>query len=428
MLRDLLDKMIKLGRLTVRIGGQKPFSVGGLPIEGADIDVAIQLSDRRTAVRLALDPEFQLGECYMDGTLRIERGTLADLMSVIGHNLNRRPRPTILARIRDTLGRSLSLTNSLARARHNVEHHYDLSESFYRLFLDDDLQYSCAYFENPDATLETAQEAKKAHIAAKLCLQAGQQVLDIGCGWGGLALMLARTANVHVTGITLSSEQLRVARARADAAGLSDRVRFELADYRTLGCTFDRIVSVGMFEHVGLAHFPAYFRAIERLLSEDGVALVHSIGRKDPGHTSDRWTRRYIFPGGYLPTVSQATAALERTGMWLSDLEVLRLHYSHTLRNWRERVEAKRARIEAMYDQRFFRMWSFYLASFEMAFRFNGLMVFQMQIARQLDTLPSTRGYMAEREKELLNQSIAVGEPPSPVARGEAPIDMRRAI
>ncbi|WP_150291036.1 SAM-dependent methyltransferase [Sphingobium estronivorans] len=410
MFSDLVKNMIHVGRLAVRIGEETPFTVGSVPVEAPALDVAIRLKDRGTAARLALDPEYQLGQTYMDGDLAVERGTLADFMSLIGHNLGHKPRPGALAWARDLIARSSTMTNSLARARRNVEHHYDLSESFYRLFLDTDLQYSCAYFTEPGMSLQAAQIAKKAHIAAKLNLRPGAKVLDIGCGWGGLALTLARLADVSVTGITLSKEQLRVARARAQVEGLSDRVRFELVDYRAIEGRFDRIVSVGMFEHVGRGHYRDYFTAIDRLLTDDGIALVHSIGRKDEGPGSDRWLTRYIFPGGYIPAASEALTALEATGLWMTDMEILRLHYAETLRHWRERVEASRARIEALYDERFYRMWTYYLASCEMGFRFYGLMVFQMQITRDIDALPITRGYIEEREKQYL-ETLSPKEP-----------------
>ncbi|MDF0490540.1 cyclopropane-fatty-acyl-phospholipid synthase [Sphingomonas sp. H39-1-10] len=402
MLSELVRNMIHIGRLTVQVGDDTPFTVGAVPAETPELDIAIRLKGRGTAARLALDPEYQLGQTYMDGELEVESGTLAGFMSLIGHNLGRKPTPGALAWARDLIARISTMTNSLARARRNVEHHYDLSESFYRLFLDTDLQYSCAYFAEPGMSLQAAQVAKKAHIAAKLDLQPGAKILDIGCGWGGLAISLARLADVQVTGITLSSEQLRVARARADVEGLADRVHFELADYRMLEGRFDRIVSVGMFEHVGKDHFDDYFGAINRLLDDTGVALVHSIGRKDHGAGLDRWMNRYIFPGGYVPAASEAIAALEKTGLWLADVEILRLHYAETLRHWRQRVEANRARVEALYDERFYRMWIYYLASCEMGFRFYGLMVVQMQITRQIDELPTTRGYMAECEKRYL--------------------------
>lgn len=415
MLRELLTRMIEVGRLSVTIGSDPPFSVGAVPIDRPHLEVAIRLKDRWTANLLALDPDYQLAESYMAGSLVIEHGTLDTFMELIGHNLSRRPGSGVLGRMRELLAGLLVHTNSLGQARRNVAHHYDLSEDFYRLFLDEDLQYSCAYFAEPGMTLEAAQAAKKAHIAAKLDLQPGAHVLDIGCGWGGLALSLARMADVHVAGITLSVEQLRVARARALAEGLADRVRFELVDYRQMAGRFDRIVSVGMFEHVGRDHYSAYFSSIDRLLADDGVALVHSIGRKDQGPGSDRWTREHIFPGGYIPAASEALVALEATGLWLTDLEVLRLHYAETLHQWRLRATAKRAEIEAIYDVRFFRMWEYYLASCEMSFRFNGLMVFQLQIARDIGSLPITRNYIADAERSLHGAS-----PPSSPARVQA--------
>ncbi|VVT18028.1 conserved hypothetical protein [Sphingomonas sp. EC-HK361] len=401
MLRELLARMIEVGRLSVAIGSEPSFTIGAVPIDMPQLDVAIRLKDRWAANLLALDPEYQLGQCYMAGSLVIERGTLDSLMELIGRNLKRRPGAGILGRARELTAALRARTNSLGRSRRNVAHHYDLSEAFYRLFLDEDLQYSCAYFTDPGMSLEAAQAAKKAHIAAKLDLQPGAHILDIGCGWGGLALMLARSADVYVTGITLSTEQLRVARDRASAAGVSDRVRFALADYRQVAGRFDRIVSVGMFEHVGAKHYRDYFGAIDRLLTDDGVALVHSIGRKDRGPGFDRWTQEHIFPGGYIPAVSEALAALEETGLWLTDLEVLRLHYAETLRHWRLRAAANRPAIEAIYDARFYRMWEFYLASCEMGFRFNGLMVFQAQIARDVASLPITRTYITEAEQGL---------------------------
>lgn len=401
MLRELLSRMIEVGRLSVKIGADPSFSVGAVPIDMPQLDVAIRVKDRRTASLLALDPAYQLGESFMAGSLEIERGTLDTFMELIGRNLSRRPGSGSLGHVRELFARIVARTNSLKQAHRNVAHHYDLSEAFYRLFLDKDLQYSCAYFAEAGMSLEQAQAAKKAHIAAKLDLRPGAKVLDIGCGWGGLALTLARTADVDVTGITLSVEQLHVARARASAAGLADRVRFELVDYRQMAGQFDRIVSVGMFEHVGQDHYSDYFGAINRLLADDGVALVHSIGRKDRGPGSDRWTREHIFPGGYIPAASEALVALEATGLWLTDLEVLRLHYAETLRQWRLRAEAKRTEIEAIYDARFYRMWEYYLASCEMSFRFNGLMVFQLQIARDIASLPITRGYIAEAEQGL---------------------------
>jgi cyclopropane-fatty-acyl-phospholipid synthase len=289
--------------------------------------------------------------------------------------------------------------NPLHRARRNVAHHYDLSDTLYELFLDADRQYSCAYFAAPDQTIEQAQANKKRHIAAKLLLAPGQHVLDIGCGWGGLALYLAKECGVSVTGLTLSTEQLRVAERRAAAAGLSDRVRFELRDYRETNGRYDRIVSVGMFEHVGVVHYPEFFGKVKELLADDGVALLHSIGRQDGPASTNPWLRKYIFPGGYSPAMSEVVPVVERSGLWITDIEILRLHYAETLRAWRTRFNANRERIRALYDERFCRMWEFYLAGSEMAFRHQGHLNFQMQFAKKIDAVPLTRDYMVDWER-----------------------------
>jgi cyclopropane-fatty-acyl-phospholipid synthase len=303
----------------------------------------------------------------------------------------------------DIVGRWLRLFrqyNPLWKSRQNVAHHYDLSDTLYNLFLDTDRQYSCAYFNDPGDPLEEAQANKKRHLASKLRLERGQKVLDIGSGWGGLALYLAQEADVEVTGITLSVEQLRVAERRAQAMGLSDRVKFELIDYRELiGRRFDRIVSVGMFEHVGVVQYPAFFRKVKELLTDNGIALVHSIGRADgPGFTNP-WMRKYIFPGGYSPAISEVVPVVEKTGLWITDIEVLRLHYAETLKNWRARFLAHRDRVKAIYDERFCRMWEFYLAGSEVAFRYQGHINFQMQIAQRVDSVPLTRDYMFDWER-----------------------------
>ena len=281
-----------------------------------------------------------------------------------------------------------------------MAHHYDLAHEHYRRFLDADLQYSCAYFADPSFSLEQAQEAKKRHIAAKLLLQPGLRVLDIGCGWGGLALSLAEMERVEVVGVTLSREQLTVARERAKQARLEERVRFALQDYREIEGRFDRIVSVGMFEHVGTANYARFFQKIRDLLSADGIALIHSIGRMNGPAVTSAWTRKYIFPGGHIPALSEAAPVIERAGLVLTDLEILRLHYAETLRHWRERFMRSQRQDGRVYDQRFCRMWEFYLASSELAFRYGGLMVFQAQLAPQLDGVPLTRDYMYERERE----------------------------
>jgi cyclopropane-fatty-acyl-phospholipid synthase len=302
------------------------------------------------------------------------------------------------------LARRLIQGNGRTRARQNVAHHYDLSGALYDLFLDADRQYSCAFFERPGDTLEMAQQNKKRRIAAKLSLRRGMRVLDIGSGWGGMGIYLAEAHGAEVRGITLSAEQLRVARSRAAGAGLASRVHFSLEDYRETQGPFDRIVSVGMFEHVGIGHYDAYFRKIAALLADDGVALVHSIGRSDGPGVTNPWIGKYIFPGGYAPALSEVLPAVERAGLIVTDIEILRLHYAQTLQEWRRRFLEHRDAACALYDERFCRMWEFYLAASEMAFRWQGNIVFQLQLARRMDALPLTRDYM-------IPQAVAASRP-----------------
>jgi cyclopropane-fatty-acyl-phospholipid synthase len=306
-----------------------------------------------------------------------------------------------ISRLRRSALRQLTQINGRRASRRNVAHHYDLSHDLYRRFLDSDLQYSCAYFRTSGDTLEEAQVAKKAHIAAKLGVRPGDKVLDIGCGWGGLGLTLGGLG-AEVLGITLSQEQLAVARQRAAASGMDRHVDFQLRDYRDVQGQFDRIVSVGMFEHVGIPNYQAYFDTVARLLSDDGVALVHSIGRRTPPGITQPFIAKYIFPGGYIPALSEVLPAIERAGLWVTDVEILRLHYAETLREWRRRFEAQRAEIAALYDERFCRMWEFYLVSSEAGFRWFGMMNFQIQLTRKVDALPFTRDYMAASERDML--------------------------
>jgi cyclopropane-fatty-acyl-phospholipid synthase len=298
------------------------------------------------------------------------------------------------------LVRRFQQINPASRARENVAHHYDLSGRLYELFLDTDRQYSCAYFRTENDTLEAAQENKKRHIAAKLLLKPGSKVLDIGSGWGGLGLYLAKVGTCDVTGITLSAEQHKVSNERAAAAGMAARARFQLTDYRQQTGTFDRIVSVGMFEHVGVNHYRQFFKSLRDLLTEDGVALVHSIGRLDGPGVTNPWLRKYIFPGGYSPALSEVLPVVEKSGLFVTDVEILRLHYAETLRAWRERFARARDQIRELYDERFCRMWEFYLAGSELAFRYHGHVVWQMQLAKRIDTVPLTRDYMFEWERE----------------------------
>ncbi len=368
-------------------------------------DVAIRFADARVPRDIVFSTDLGAGEAYMDGRLIVERGDILDLISLIRLNNPWEKGGTLDApgalgeRLNVIRGR-IDRINWARRARRNVAHHYDLDDRLYELFLDSDRQYSCAYFTDPSNSLEQAQADKKAHIAAKLALGPKQRVLDIGCGWGGLAIYLCQKADVDVLGITLSEEQLKVARARAAAAGLAERVRFELIDYRHITGSFDRIVSVGMFEHVGPTHYDEFFRVCRNLLTEDGVALIHTIGRLGRPGITDAWTAKYIFPGGYCPALSEIVTASEKS-LICTDVETLRRHYAWTLRHWYARVTAQRTAIEALYDARFFRMWQFYLAGSIAAFEGGSLCNYQLQFARNRDALPYTRDYMGKAEAAL---------------------------
>ena len=372
--------------------------------------ITIRLRDKKLERELLFWPRLKLGEAYMDGRLTIEDASLYDFLDFLAANINLAPR-NLLTPLYNGFGRAfrtIQQWNPVGRSRRNVAHHYDLSDALYAIFLDRDRQYSCAYFTEPDQTIEQAQANKKRHIAAKLLLKPGQRVLDIGCGWGGLALYLAKECEVEVTGLTLSVEQHRVAEHRAAAAGLSSKVRFKLLDYRQERDQYDRIVSVGMFEHVGVPQYPAFFSKVKSLLKDDGVALLHAIGRSDGAGSTNPWIRKYIFPGGYSPALSEVLPVVERTGLWVTDIEILRLHYAETLRAWRTRFLAERERVKTLYDERFCRMWEFYLAGCEIAFRYQGHMVWQMQMARRVDTLPLTRDYMFDWERS--HQAPAAAE------------------
>ncbi len=402
LLHLILRGLIERGRLTVRYPDGREETYGGTrpgPV------ASIALLDARAVRGLVTSPGMMLGECYMDGTLVPVGCELFDFVDLIFLNMQTRLAFHPIIRWRERLRtrmRRLRQFNPAPRAQRNVAHHYDLNGALYSLFLDEDRQYSCAYFERGDETLEQAQLAKKRHIASKLLLRPGMEVLDIGCGWGGMAITLAQEHGVRVTGITLSEEQLGVARARAHAAGLSDQVHFELTDYRTLDRRFDRIVSVGMFEHVGVGHFGEFFDVIRRCLAEDGVALVHAIGRSSGPGSTNPWLAKYIFPGGYCPALSEVFAASEGAGLMTADCEVLRLHYAQTLRHWRARFAHNRERIAALYDERFCRMFEAYMSGSEAAFRRLGVFVWQMQLTRSVDAVPLTRDYMAETRAGVL--------------------------
>ena len=407
MFDRIVSRLIRSGSLTIvyHDGTTRRFGEQG---DGSPL--TLRFHDRRVPYDIIRNPRLGLAEAYMDRRATVEGGDIMDLISALrgGHPWEARkgaPRRGLIGRTLRGAGRSIGRANDRRRSRRNVAHHYDLSERLYALFLDTDRQYSCAYWPDADngggISLEQAQVDKKAHIAAKLALSPGQRVLDIGCGWGGMALYLHAKCGVDVLGVTLSEEQLKVARRRAEEAGVSDHVRFELIDYRDVQGPFDRIVSVGMFEHVGTPHFHEFFAKCRELLTPDGVMLLHTIGRMGGPGTTDAFTQKYIFPGGYIPALSETIAAIEPNKLIVADVEVLRLHYALTLREWYTRTQAHQAEIEALYDARFFRLWSFYLAGATAAFEHGGMVNFQIQLTRDRRALPITRDYMLAAEREL---------------------------
>jgi cyclopropane-fatty-acyl-phospholipid synthase len=367
----------------------------------AEPRVTVRIHDVATDRGLFFNPWLKLGEAYMDGRVTIEEGSLYDLID-LAMDATDTIQNVALQRLvggAHKLLRWWHQHNPIGVARDHVAHHYDLSRQLFEQFLDESMQYSCAYFATPDTTLPQAQQAKMRHIASKLLLQPGQHVLDIGCGWGGLALYLAKVADVKVTGVTLSTEQHQVAEARAKAAGLSDRVTFKLQDYRLETTRYDRIVSVGMFEHVGVKHYGEFFGKVQDLLVDNGVALLHAIGRRDgPGYTNP-WLRKYIFPGGYSPALSEVLPRIEKTKLWVTDVEVLRLHYAETIKAWRHNFSIARDKVRALYDERFCRMWEFYLIGSELSFRYDYNMVFQIQMGKGINAVPVTRDYMFDWER-----------------------------
>ena len=398
LLHRLLERRIRTGALEIAYPSGRRARYG----DGTGPAVALAIADAATLRAIVLAPQLAVGEAYMDGRLRLEAGDLADLMALTRRNLD----PDAFTPVARAFNAVRAVGARLRRigperARANVAHHYDLDERLYRLFLDADMQYSCAYFERPDMSLEEAQLAKKRLIAAKLLIEPGARVLDIGSGWGGMALYLAEVCGADVTGITLSVEQHRVAAARAEARGLADRVRFEIRDYRQVTGAFDAIVSVGMFEHVGLRNYPAFFETFAARLAPSGVGLLHAIGVPRRSLAPQAFIAKYIFPGGFLPSLAEEAAAIEPTGLQIRDVEVLALHYAETLRCWRERFLANRDRVLELYDERFLRMWDFYLAGSEGSFRFGETHVHQLQLAHDPARIPITRDYIAERMAAL---------------------------
>ena len=400
LLDRLLKHMMRQGSLTVTYPDGKARHYGS----GRDgPEVKIALLDRTLPRKIVFSPDMAVGEAYMDGRLTIENDDLYGFLEVSISNIAAHGQPWFRRPLEAGrhLLRHLQQFNPGSRARANVAHHYDLSGALYDLFLDEDRQYSCAYFRRPDMTLEEAQSAKKHHIAGKLLIEPGMRVLDIGCGWGGMGLTLARDYGAEVLGVTLSKEQHALATARAEAAGLSDRCRFELMDYRKVEGRFDRIVSVGMFEHVGVPHYNEYFSHIRNRLTGDGIALVHTIGRARPPGATSPWITKYIFPGGYCPSLSEVMRAVEHQGLIETDIEVWRLHYAETLRYWRARFEANIDKARALYDDRFCRMWRYYLVASELTFRLNRQVVFQLQLTKQQEAVPLTRDYLYREDDNL---------------------------
>jgi cyclopropane-fatty-acyl-phospholipid synthase len=399
LLRFALRSIITQGNLRVTTATGTTIDAG----DGHGEQVCIRFTSAVAELGLLLDPELKLGELYTDGTLIIEQGTIVDLLAILmpPPSVARLPRWMNPHRAVRFLLRRLAQFNWRGRSKANVSHHYDLDARLYSLFLDSDLQYSCGYFEHPGATLDDAQLAKKRHLAAKLLIGKNSRVLDIGCGWGGLALYLARFAGADVTGITLSKEQLAIARSRVNEQQLEKQVEFRMQDYRDTAGPYDRIISVGMFEHVGVGYYDAFFRKCRNILSDDGVMVLHSIARSEGPTATNAWIAKYIFPGGYIPALSEALSAIERSGLLVTDLETLRIHYAETLKAWRERFLAHREEVERLYDERFVRMWEFYLAGSEISFRQQNLMVMQIQITKRQGIVPITRDYLMAAEAQL---------------------------
>jgi len=413
LLRYFLGQFIRRGSMTFTAASGTKFTCG----DGTGPPVSVRFLSPRTERRILLNPELALGEAYMDGTFVVENGSIADALAILLDQPAMVPSWGRLQWWMRYLARHARQFNWRGRARNNVAHHYDLDRRLYSLFLDADKQYSCAYFETPDATLDDAQLAKKRHLAAKLMIGRGDRVLDIGSGWGGLGLYLAEMTGADVTGITLSTEQLQIANARAGERNLSRQARFLLSDYRDIPGPFDRIVSVGMFEHVGVGFYETYFKRCAELLSDDGVMVLHSIGRSTGPDVTSPWITKYIFPGGYMPAVSEVLPAIERAGLLVCDIEILRLHYAETLKAWRERFMARREEAVRLYDERFARMWEFYLAGSEMSFRKQNLMNFQIQLTKRQGVVPMTRDYIAREEARL--RGVEQGKQPRLQLAGE---------
>ena len=408
LLPILLRRFVRRGSFRVTTAAGKTYTFG----DGCGRPVAVRFTKAQAQRAVLFDPELKLGEAHMEGTLVVEQGSIADVIAILLEQEHiGAPSWALLPQLLRHLFRRLQQFNLRSRSRKNVAHHYDLDGGLYSLFLDGDQQYSCAYFESPDQSLDDAQLAKRRHLAAKLWLKPGVTMLDIGCGWGGLALYLAEIADAKVTGITLSQEQYRRAQNRAIERGATQDTSFRLLDYRDVDGRFDRIVSVGMFEHVGVGFYDTFFRKCAKLLADDGVFVLHTIGRSDTPGTTNPWIAKYIFPGGYIPALSEVLPAIERAQLVVGDVEVLQLHYAETLKAWRERFLAHRDEVLQLYDQRFVRMWEFYLAASEMAFRQGDKVVFQIQMTKRKGILPATRDYIAREEARLRAREASHASP-----------------
>lgn len=397
LLRFFLSQFIRRGSVTFTTSSGATFTCG----DGTGQPVSVRFLTAEAQRHLLLDPELAIGEIYTDGDFIVENGSIADLLAIALNQPDMVPRWSRVRWWLRYLIRHWQQFNPPERSKRNVASHYDLDGRLYRLFLDADMQYSCAYFETPESTLDDAQLAKKRHLAAKLLVKPDHRLLDIGSGWGGLGLYLAGMTGAKVTGVTLSEEQLGVSNARAGELNLTGRAEFRLQDYRETPGPFDRIVSVGMFEHVGVDYYDTYFKRCAELLADDGMMVLHSIGRSEGPGITNPWIAKYIFPGGYIPALSEVLPAIERAGLLVNDVEVLRLHYAETLKAWRERFLARREEAAKLYDERFVRMWEFYLASSEMSFRKQSMMVFQIQLSKRQGVVPITRDYIAREEHRL---------------------------
>jgi len=396
LLRYFLKHFIRRGSLTFTTASGAKFTCG----DGTGEPVSARFLTTDGERRVLLNPELALGELYMEGAFVVERGSIADALAILLDQPEILPRWAKLQWWLRYLVRHARQFNPRGRSKNNAARHYDLDGRLYSLFLDADKQYSCAYFEAPDASLDDAQLAKKRHLAAKLLIGHGDRVLDIGSGWGGLGLYLAEMTGANVTGVTLSTEQLQVSNDRAAEKNLTRSAKFFLEDYRDVSGPFDRVVSVGMFEHVGVDFYETYFRRCGELLTDDGIMMLHSIGRSEGPDVTNPWIAKYIFPGGYVPALSEVASAIERSGLYVTDVEILRLHYAETLKEWRTRFLKNWAKAAALYDEKFCRMWEFYLAAAEMTFRYDREVVFQIQLSKRIETLPMTRDYMLDAERK----------------------------